>query len=193
MPRKKSKKFAIIAGLIGVFLLLNKKAKGMALNKLSLDKFTGDTRLKLLKIQDALIQAGIDTDLQLKLALAQVLFETGKFTRKSKVAELNNNYSGIKWLNKPYQKASKGSLVPPGERLANANSPLNYYAKFISDEAWAADFIRILSLGRYKPLQADSLQQFVKRLANNRYFDASAPSKIDNYTKGVKFYFDLLG
>ena len=193
MAKKKSYKAAIIAGFIGLFLLLNKKAKAMAANKFSLSKFTGNTKIKLLQIQDALINAGIETPLQLQLALAQILLETGQFTSKSRVAALNNNYSGIKWLNKSYQKASKGSPVPGSERSSNPDWPMNYYAKFASDTDWAKDFIRILSLGRNKPINATTVEEYVSRLAKNRYFDARTPAKIENYRKNVALFFEKIG
>jgi len=161
----------------------------MNTNKFSLLKFKADTRSKLLKIQDALIEAGIDTPLQLKLALAQVLYETGQFTSKSSVAKLNNNYSGIKWINKPYQKATKGSPVPAREGKRNdPNYPLNYYAKFATDADWAADFIRILSLGANKPIEADNVEEYVNRLKANRYFSGD----INSYKKNVRFFFDKI-
>lgn len=151
--------------------------------------------IKLTQLQDSLIKAGLK-DPQLKYALAQILFETGRFTAKSKVAAENNNFSGIKWLNKKYQKATRGTLAPPSERVADINSPVNYYAKFDNIDDYAKDFVRIISLQRAanlsgKPITAPSLTAYVDRLALNGYFDGNTAAKRLNYYKGTKKYFDM--
>lgn len=154
-------------------------------------KFTKPESVKLSILESALIKAGLK-DPVLKFALAQLLFETGRFTAKSKIASENNNYSGIKFLNKSYQKASKGSLAPPNERVSDINSPLNYYAKFASVDDWAKDFVRIISLQRSgnlagKPVDAISLKTYIDRLALNKYFGSDR----NLYLAGTKKYFDM--
>lgn len=151
--------------------------------------------IKLTVLQDSLIRAGLKEP-QLKYALAQLLFETGRFTAKSKVATENNNFSGIKWLNKKYQKATRGTLAPPSERVADINSPINYYAKFETIDDYAKDFVRILSLQRAanlsgKPITATTLTAYSDRLALNGYFDGNTAQKRLNYYKGLKKYFDM--
>jgi hypothetical protein len=191
MPRSgRNRKLLIIGALIGAFMLLNKKAKGMSLSKFSFGKFKKNVQLKLLQVQDYLIEAGLDNDHQLKLALAQILLETGQFTAKSTVAKLNNNYSGIKWLNAPRQKnASKGSPVPPGERSkTNPNWSLNWYAKFDTGKDWAADYLRILNIGKNKPILAATPNEFVDRLKANRYFGGD----INSYKKNVNYFYNLI-
>lgn len=157
--------------------------------------FTNTEIIKLSQLQDSLIKSGLKEPV-LKFALAQILFETGRFTSNSKVSALNTNYSGIKWLNKAYQKASRGSLAPPSERVSNINSPVNYYAKFDSIDDYAKDFVRIISLQRAanlsgKPVTASTLNAYVDRLALNNYFDGSTPAKRLTYFKGCKKYFDM--
>lgn len=96
-------------------------------------------------------------------ATAQAAFETGGF--KSNVAKRDNNFSGIKYINKPYQKkATKGVKSNDG----------GYYAHFPSWQDWAMDFYRILHLGGDRsPANATTLDDYVSRLKANRYFGAS--------------------
>ena len=174
----------ILLTVAGIMLYRFSKAGSMA-NKFS--KFTEPEALKLLAIQNALTIAGFKQP-QLDFALAQLLFETGKFSKASTVAAANNNYSGIKWINKPYQAATKGTLAPASERLPY-ESPVNYYAKFADTNAWAKDFKRILSLKRTanyagSPITATTPEDFVKRLKLNGYFGGSEAA----YLRGVKIY-----
>lgn len=113
------------------------------------------------QIESLLVKAGIPDDI-IPMAIAQVAFETGGF--KSHVSHADNNWSGIKFINKPYQKnAVRGSKSPEGD----------YYAHFASDADWARDYKRILSInGDKAPIYAKDLQDFVQRLHNNHYFGA---------------------
>jgi len=181
-----NKKVLYIVSGIAILMLISKKAKAMN-TKFNFDKFKDTSKQKLTMLQDTLIANGL-TGSSLKLALAQLLVETGNFSSKSKVATLNTNYSGIKFINKPYQLATKGSPVPASERVQPETSAYNFYAKFDSPEAWAKDFKRILSLGIKKPLLALSTVEYVKRLKNNRYFGGNEAT----YLKNINYYFDLL-
>lgn len=163
-----NKKVLYIVSGIAILMLISKRAYAMT-TKFKFDKFKDTSRQKLLLLQDSLIKAGLG-GMSLKLALAQLLVETGNFTSKSQVATLNNNYSGIKFINKPYQKAVQGSPVPAAERVQPSTNPYNFYAKFENPDAWAVDFKRILSLGTLKPILALDTTEYVKRLKNNRYF-----------------------
>ena len=188
--QKRNKYIFILLG-VGALLLLTKKAKAMSFKFTNFKKAIAS---KLITIQSALIELGL-TETQLKLVLAQVLFETGAFTRKSRVAELNNNFSGIKYICRPsvQKNASKGSPVPPTERVKPDDICYNFYAKFPTFKDWAVDYVRILSLKRTKnkigrPIDAENVNEFVKRLKLNDYFGSNEES----YAKGVKYYFDLL-
>lgn len=94
-------------------------------------------------------------------AALMMAYETGLF--KSAMAKANKNYTGIKFIGQP--GAVKGSPSPEG----------NNYAKFVSNEAWANDFKRILSMnkGAGRPIDAKTLQDFVHRLKVNKYFGVS--------------------
>ena len=156
-------------------------------------RFTNMEALKLLALQSSLTKVGFKLP-QLNFALAQLLFETGKFTRQSQVAANNNNYSGIKWINSSRQNATKGTLVPLGERVSDPNSPLNYYAHFNNMDDWATDFKRIISLQRSannigKPIDANTLDQYIHRLKLNQYFGDSE----NVYYNGAKKYLDMFG
>jgi hypothetical protein len=114
-------------------------------------------------IENLLANAGVPSNI-VPMATAQVMYETGGLT--SRVSKADGNLSGIKWLNKPYQKATRGTKSPEG----------NYYAKFASFEDWANDYKRILSIGGANaPINATGLQDYVNRLYHNHYF-TSAPS-----------------
>lgn len=100
-------------------------------------------------------------------ATAQALFESGGGS--SAVARANNNYTGIMFINKPYQQATKGTARPASEG--------GNYAKYANPQAWAKDFVRILSINgpMGAPIKATSLGDYVARLKANKYF-ASSPT-----------------
>lgn len=79
----------------------------------------------------------------------------------SNVAQTDNNYSGIKWINKPYQKATRGLKSPDG----------GYYAHFANVGDWAADYKRILSIkgSQGAPINATTANQFGQALKANGY------------------------
>lgn len=156
--------------------------------KMQLLKFKEPVRAKLFVIIDALDKAGLN-DIQLKLAIAQILHETGAFSKESNVAKLNNNFTGIKFINKKYQDAVKGSAVPPSERIKPETSPLNFYAKFKDVGAWAKDYIRILNL-KAKPLNSTSVDEFHAKLTANKYYDTSKQKNIDNYLKSLRYFYN---
>lgn len=186
---KKNYKYIGIAILL-IFILKN-VAKGAIKNKImfALKNFDLNVRTKLFSIIKVLEEQGLN-ELQIKLALSQILFETGEFTPKSKVYKLNNNYTGIKFINKPYQVATKGSDVPLSERVTPANSAINFYAKFNDDTAWAKDYIRVLMLNKKNPpLNANSIEQYHARLTANKYYNTSKQKNIDNYLNGLKKYY----
>lgn len=108
-------------------------------------------------------------------AAAQVMHETNGL--KSRVSKDDNNLSGIMWINKPYQNATRGTARPRAEG--------GYYARYADKRDWAKDFIRVVSFGT-KPVAAASLQDYVNRLADNKYFTDSR----QNYYNGVKRWLD---
>jgi hypothetical protein len=157
--------------LSAIGLLLYKLVKGKTMSAKFVN-FKAQEAAKLQMLEAALINAGLKVPV-LNFALAQLLLETGRFTRKSAVATLNNNYTGIKFLNKPYQIAERGSSVPSAEQnKANPNAPLNFYAKFKDADGWAKDYVRILSFGA-KPINATTIEDFNTRLQKNKYYGSS--------------------
>lgn len=177
-----SKKIIVLTAAGVLISLIIKSGKF----RMQFKKFEPETAEKLSDIYTALKAQGLN-DKQIKFALAQVLHETGNFTPKSNVARLNTNFSGIKWINKPYQKASKGSPVPPSERVPG-NVAYNFYAKFDSVKDWAIDYIRILKL-KNNPLGAETLGDFLAKVAANKYYDLKG---LKAYQAGVTKYFDML-
>jgi hypothetical protein len=106
-------------------------------------------------------------------AIAQMMFESDWMT--SNVANTDNNYSGITYLNKPYQNATKGLPMPASE------SKTGHYAHFSSIKEWVKDFYRILNLntgGQGKPIDAKTANEYVSRLKANHYFTSP------NYSTG---------
>lgn len=193
--KKRDKYIFLTAALLFIAWISKAKAAGSGAitkpvkkTRMLFSNFAEPVREKLAVIEDSLRRAGAPED-KINWLLAQVLHETGVFTVKSKVAELNTNFSGIKWLNKKHQKASKGSPVPPGERVRPANSPINFYAKFDSPEDWARDYIRIVSTFGTKPLiTAVDLKDYVTRLKKNKYFGGSESV----YFKSMQKFLDKL-
>jgi hypothetical protein len=175
--KKRDKYIFLTAGLLFFAWIARARAAGSRTltktakkTKMLFSNFASPVREKLAIIEDSIRQTGAPED-RIKWLLAQVLHETGVFTAKSKVAELNNNFSGIKWLNKKHQIATKGSPVPPGERVRPASSPINFYAKFETPADWARDYYRIVSTFGTKPIiNATDLKDYVKRLKQNKYF-----------------------
>jgi hypothetical protein len=158
--------------LTAIALLFYKLTKGRKTMSTKFIKFKADEAAKLQALEQALVNNGIEQPI-LNFALAQILLETGRFTRRSAVATLNNNYTGIKFLNKSYQDAQRGSAAPPAEQdKANPNSPLNFYAKFRDMNAWAKDYKRILSFGA-KPINSTNIEDFAARLKRNGYYGSS--------------------
>lgn len=190
--KQKYKALLLTAGAVLLYFLAKASPKKSVMNlKKRYIKFKPEEIDKLVMLEQAMINAGF-TEPQLTFAIAQLLYETGRFSSKSNVAKVNNNYSGIKWLNKSYQKASKGSPVPVNERSkTNPNWPLNWYAYFNTVDDWAIDFKRIVSLKKTslgRPIEATDLKSYVQRLKANGYFGGNEAS----YLKGTKMYFDML-
>jgi hypothetical protein len=133
------------------------------------------------QITRLLSNAGL-TQPVLDWAYAQAAFETAGFTHIP--AKNDFNLSGITWLNKPYQDATKGRPKPDDKG--------HYYAKFANFNKWATDFVRILNLGQNKPINATSMPDYVNRLAANGYFDTRKKDAKANYLRGMQFYLSLV-
>lgn len=107
----------------------------------------------------------------------QVMYETADGT--SRVSKADNNYSGIKYTGKKFQKATKGSKSPEG----------NYYAKYPNMGAWMDDYVRILKMGPGKPFNgAKDLKEYVTKLKMNRYFTDDSERYYQNMAAVYKRY-----
>lgn len=184
MTNQNKKYFYFSALLIAIYII----NKGRKMNNKFVN-FTSEEQDKLNAIYNGLIKAGLKEPV-INFALSQILWETGRFSKKSNVAKLNNNYSGIKYICKPYQIATKGSLVPKSEQQLPENKCTNFYAKFDSIDAYCKDYVRILSI-RNKPINATTIEDYNDRLFKNSYYGITPSSKAI-YLKGLKYYLNLL-
>lgn len=122
----------------------------------------GQLLADIARIKALLQRAGVPNN-SINYAIAQVMLESN--LGRSNISKTLNNYSGIKWINKPYQKATKGSKSPEGD----------FYAKYATPEDWASDYRRVLSIDgpQGAPIKATTIDQFLTRLQANKYFTAS--------------------
>lgn len=179
---RQDKKILLLTGA-GLLLTLLARAGSRKTNRFS--NFAPATA-QLLAVADSTLQNLKLNDKQRLFALAQLLHETGnKFN--TGIARADNNFTGIKWINKPYQNATRGSLAPASERVKPLSAPINYYAHFANTAAWAKDYARILNSGS-KPLQANNIADFAARLKRNKYYTDS----VSNYAKGLNFWYNRL-
>jgi len=149
-------------------------------------KYNATAAKNVQAVYDALVKSGLPIQ-TIKLAIAQVLHETEHFDPKaSKVAALNNNFSGISWSGSAAQKATGAT-----QGSARSQSEGGYYAKYPNVLSWAKDYIRILNL-KNRPIDAKDVNDFVNRLAKNNYFDIKQPNATLNYLNNVTFYHTLL-
>jgi hypothetical protein len=122
------------------------------------------------EVSRLLLNTGVPANI-VPWAAAQVAFETNGFT--SRVSKDDANFSGIKWINKPYQDATKGRPAPEGGN----------YAHYADRNAWAKDFKRVISIGgQGAAINARSLSDYVARLKNNGYFTSDAGA----YLRGLE-------
>lgn len=120
--------------------------------------------------------AGFPDTAALTLAIAQMMYESDYMT--SNVANVDHNYSGITFIDKPYQHATKGLPKPQSDGGGN-------YAHFATFGDWAKDFLRILSLnrgGKGKPIETTNPTEYLARLAANGYYGGSNTV----YSNGVR-------
>jgi flagellum-specific peptidoglycan hydrolase FlgJ len=129
----------------------------------------------------ALLNNGLPKD-KLPWVIAQLAFETAHFD--SSEAVIDNNLSGIKYYGQ--KGATKGHQAPASEGsyyAGDGSTAVDYYAHYNNYDEWAKDYLRILrTIGTARPLEADTVEDFVYRLKQNKYFSGS----LADYTKGVK-------
>jgi len=183
--------------LIGLFVLLlvvyfiikNKKGNMTDNNSLpsaeklklisdSLDKlyYKNEQKEYAMKATRALKNAGAPAD-KIPIMLAQIAHETGHY--KNVGSKVDNNISGIKFFNAKVQNATAGSKAPAREGTAP-------YAHYADLNAWAKDYLRILtSVGKARPLQTNTPEEYAIALGKNGYYEAT-PAGIKIYTNALK-------
>lgn len=132
----------------------------------------GPTEQEAKKVMAALAYAGFPL-MVIPYVLGQAYHETNAF--KSNAYLKDNNAAGIKFLNKSYQKASRGIR----------SSEKDNYAHYANLNDWAKDLKRVLSFGA-RPIDATSDVDFVERLAKNHFFDTTKPNAKNNYVHGIR-------
>lgn len=181
-------KKSLIIGIIFVTLLLYSnqlsdgwdKKRQMLLDVIS-KKYGQIKANKLLTVYDALKKSGLPID-SLRLALSQVMHETGVFSGKQSASNYNN-FSGIKFSGSKEQLAT-GAYKSPVSAKEDRTS---FYAGYPNALSWAKDYIRIISRGS-KPIHASTPEEFAKRLKQNKYYqDAESV-----YANALKLFSNLL-
>jgi len=124
---------------------------------------TGALLNQINSIAKELLTMGFPQTLVLTYCIAQIMLESDFLT--SAVANDDNNYTGITFINKPYQKATKGRAKPGKDGGGN-------YAHFLNFRDFLTDYKRILSLnkGQGRPIDSTTAQQFYTTLKANGYF-----------------------
>lgn len=122
----------------------------------------------------ALRRAGVTDDFILAQMIYQVLFESANLT--SPLSQDDSNFSGIMYVGQP------------GATASIKHKP---YAKYANSDAWASDYVRILSGGK-QPIKASSLSDFVSRLKANGYFTAPITSYYNGLASKAAYYKDLI-
>jgi hypothetical protein len=186
MMNKRTQRIFIIGAILGIGLIIfNKQVKqAITLTKekliqiMSLLKgYSSDQALRAYQAGTALKSAGLD-DERIGWVMGQIAYETGHYKNQGTIKD--NNLSGIKYYGQP--GASPGSPAPKSE------GP-NPYAHYKSIQDWANDYLRIMkSVGKYRPLEASSVEEFVTRLKKNGYFGGDLASYISGVKSLSKFY-----
>lgn len=144
------------------------------------------------EVKDLLIKAGCP-EATILFPLAQACFESGSMKFDSQVAELNNNLTGIIFLNASWQHNCVAGIQMP---LADTGGKIAHYAKFETPQDWALDFHRILHLqtgGLGRPIEATTIEDYVHRLKANYYFggtEATYLAGLESYILKLNEYFN---
>jgi hypothetical protein len=173
-------KNVIIAAFIVIFGISLFKSKSMFEN--AINKKYGSVRGgKFLRVFNAIKKLPLSKQ-QLTFLMAQIMVETGVFTSRVKVFDLNNNASGILYTGSAAQianGATRGSLRPASEG--------GNYARFENLDNWAKEYFRVLNKGVF-PLNSSDIKQFTTKLKENRYF----ADPLEIYLKNITFFYNFL-
>jgi flagellum-specific peptidoglycan hydrolase FlgJ len=178
----------IVAIVAGTLLYLSQQAGGIAAitSDLSaifdnLDQWFAQTTIaRIYQAYQSLQNAGL-SGVQLKLALCQVMYETGAFSSESVAANTDNNLSGIVWINNP-------SIQVNATQGGPADTPGYYWADYATINDWAIDYVRIVNDGPYYPLtNATDTSSFAALLQENGYYTGSET----DYAAGMLHYWNI--
>lgn len=169
----------------GLFDSFDKKKK--MLFEILLKKYGAAKANTLTSIYSALQSLNLPIT-TIRLALSQVMHETGVFSGKQRASTVNN-FSGITYSGSAAQLstgAQKSNIALPAAEQPKTGAKI-YYASYPSILNWAKDYVRILSKGT-KPIQAATPADFASRLKKNGYY--TDPESV--YTKGLQFFHNFL-
>jgi len=184
----------LIVGLFFVTLLLYSKRlfdgfdkKKKMLFEVILKKYGAAKANTLTSIYTALKALNLPAT-TIRLALSQVMHETGVFSGKQR-ASTANNFSGITYSGSAAQIATgahKSNIPLPAAEQPKTGAKI-YYAHYNNILDWSKDYVRILSKGS-KPIQAASPADFASRLKKNGYY-----TDLESvYAKGLQFFNNFL-
>lgn len=176
-----NKRYLLISVLVIIILIVTTTKTGKELTAMAEDKvkqiadslkyYTPEQLKNVTKVSQALINNGVKRE-NLPFLLAQVAFETGHY--KNAGARIDNNFSGIRYFGQ--KGATPGTPAPKNEGKAP-------YAHYENADAWAKDYLRILTrVGKARPLEATTPEQFAHALKLNGYY--TAPES--DYAKGIR-------
>jgi hypothetical protein len=173
-------KNVIIAAFIVIFGLSLFKSKGM-IQAAILKKYGSLRSTKFFKVLAALKTLNLSAK-QLTFLMSQIMVETGVFSSRSTVFDLNNNASGILYTKSSGQLANRATKGTPRSTSEGGN-----YAKFENLNDWAKEYFRVLNR-KSMPLNANDINDFTNRLKENNYFTDS----LETYKKNINFFYNFL-
>lgn len=181
-------KVVITVALVAVILLFSLQSEAAGKTTVmksfsNLNSKYGAARVAMLGNAYDALQAAQFPPQKIKLALAQVMLETGVFGPGSHIDSELNNYSGIMWINKPAVQLNATKGLPFPKKEGNY-----FYAHFKTPADWARDYLRIINRPPNYPINATSPADFAKRLKDNKYYTSS----LIDYTKNVSYFYNLL-
>lgn len=180
--KSRSRNIALVAIAFAALFAFSQKARDELASVFSgLSQWFDQTTIaKIYLAYQALKNVGL-SGVQLKLALCQVMYETGAFSAKSDAANNDNNYTGIVWINNPAIQKNATQGGP-------ADTAGYYWAHFKTVNDWAVDYDRIVNRGPNYPIDnATDPNTFAQLLSQNGYYTGSET----NYAGGLLHYWNI--
>lgn len=142
----------------------------------------GDVKARKFKEVEAAVNSLPISKKAKSFVMAQILVETGFFSSKAKVYDLNTNASGIFYTGSAAQIANGATKGTP--RPANEGGN---YAKFNNLNDWVKEYYRVLNRNAM-PLNASNIVDFGARLKQNNYFTDT----LAKYQNNLNFFYKFL-